>query len=116
MIDSIFVSSALGLIFLFLLSEITGSVFKIYRNSFYSYFHFVGGGITFLFWYSLIQIKMVCLFLTLATGIVWEIYEWVRWKYFIKEKKKKPQRGDTATDIILDVVGGILITVLFSFI
>jgi hypothetical protein len=107
MINSLFPTSLTGLITLFILSEICGQVFKIRNNSFYRIFHFTGGCLTFLFLFSMIPNTILCLILTEIVGVFWEIYEWIRWKYFGRKKIDRPQKKDTLEDLVLDFTGGV---------
>lgn len=100
-------ASLVGLILLFVLAEICGGVLKIRRNSFYRLFHFTGGCLTFLFFFSLIPNPILCLILTETVGILWEIYERIRFKLSPKKKVKKLGRKDTIEDLVLDMAGGI---------
>jgi predicted membrane protein len=104
-----------GLACLFILAEISGSVFKIYSNRFYSYFHFVGGALTFLFWQSLMNNLISCLLLTGLVGVLWEIYEYFDWKLFRKRKIYKPQDNDTINDLIMDMLGGLAVVIILAF-
>ncbi len=109
--------SFLGLVIIFTVANISGFMLNIRNDKFFNYFHFLGGLVVTLFFFSFTSNYTQALFLTLLTGILWEVYEWVSWKYFLKKKKYKPMKKDTRNDLILDMVGGmvaILILALFS--
>jgi hypothetical protein len=117
MIDTtLLASSSIGLIVLFILANLADRIFHIYRNSFYSLFHFIGGAVSFLFWYSLTGLRGVSLLLVLITGVVWEIYEWIRWKYFTHKKHDKPENKDTLNDLVFDILGGTVELLLLTLI
>ena len=101
-----------GLVLLYLLAQISGEIFKIRKNSFYSYFHFVGGGLTYLFWQSLIPNWFYCLLLTGLVGVLWEIYEYVDWRFFRKQKRFKPEDKDTLNDLVMDLLGGLVVVII----
>jgi VanZ family protein len=98
----------LGLLLLFLGSEICGQVFKIKKDAYYSHFHFVGGFLTCLFFYALLKDKLMALTLTLVTGILWEIYEYFRYTYLPKKITIKLTKKDTKNDLLLDLLGALL--------
>lgn len=113
--NSILLASSIGLILLFILAEVCGEILKIRKNSFYRLFHFTGGALTFLFFFSLIPNTILCLILTETVGVLWEIYEWIRWKLSPKKKLNKLERKDTIEDLILDM-GGAIFGLLFILI
>lgn len=104
---SLMVASLLGLISLFALAQITTFVFKITRNRFYAPFHFAGGLLLAIFFFSLFGSYTFALLATLGTGVLWEVYEYLLWKFVLKKKKFKPERKDTVQDIVLDFLGGV---------
>lgn len=82
-------------------------------------FHFAGGFLTGAFLFAVISkisvsqvafgdIAAYTLTLTVIIGILWEVYEWLLWRYFLKVKKLKPQRADAINDLVLDLLGGAL--------
>lgn len=97
-----------GLFVLFVVSEICGHILKIKSQKFYMPFHFTGGVLTFLFLNSFIKNLVLSVLFVFIVGVLWEIYEWLRWKYFLKEKMYKPEKGDTLNDLVLDIVGAIV--------
>jgi hypothetical protein len=105
-----------SLVVLYALANFCGFVVKIQSDWFYAPFHLVGGALTFLFFHSFLPNYVVCLFLTEAVGILWEVYEWLLWKYFLKKKIYKPQADDTRNDLILDFAGALLIGILLMII
>ena len=114
-----------GLIALFVLAQFAGFVLKIRSDGFYKPFHFAGGFLTAVLMFAVINkisagqilfgdLAAYVLSLTVIVGILWEIYEWLLWRYFLKVKKLKPQRADTINDLMLDFLGGALaILILF---
>lgn len=103
------------MLFVFALAEISSFVFKIRTNIYYSFFHFVGGGLTYLFLLSIINNNIVSLIGVLVVGILWEIHEWILWKYILKKKRYKPEKKDTLNDIVLDIFGGLTVYFLILF-
>jgi len=85
---------------------------NIRNEKFFNYFHFSGGLVLTLFFFSFVGNYSLSLLLTFVTGIVWEVYEWASWKYFLKKKKYKPMKKDTKNDLILDMVGGVVAIVI----
>lgn len=55
--------------------------------------------------YSYIGLTGFSFLLVLTVGILWEIHEWLMWKYVWKRKQMKPQRKDTTCDFIIDILG-----------
>jgi hypothetical protein len=96
----------------YVMAEVSNFVFKIYSNNYYSVFHFVGGALTYLLLLSITQNSILSLVGVLIVGILWEIHEWLLWKYFLKKGIYKPEREDTMNDIIFDVLGGIVVYIL----
>ncbi len=112
--NTITLLSALGLLFIFILAEVSYLRFKIYSDRFYSFFHFAGGIISYLFFYGVTNDYKTSFFFVVATGILWEIYEWVEWKYFRKKIIDKPRTKDTIEDLILDVIGAGVMLILLA--
>ena len=100
--------SLLGLLGLYVISLITSFIFDIQDNRFYMPFHFLGGFLLTLLFFGITKNPGLAVMLTLLTGISWEIYEYLLWKYFLKKKKFKPQRRDTINDFFLDFLGALL--------
>lgn len=98
----------IGLISLVALSYITTFIFHIYDDKFYNYFHLIAGILSASLFYNLFQNYFLALILTVALGILWEIFEWLQWKLLIKKKLFKPNPLDTRNDLFLDFIGGIL--------
>ncbi len=107
--------SFIGLVLLFIIAEVCSSVLNIRSNSFYNYFHFTGGALTFIFIFSLTGNHILSLLATEAVGILWEIYEWARWKFFQKKKIYQPELTDTRNDLLLDLFGAIVMYVMLLF-
>lgn len=97
--------SLLGLVIIYFLSNLSGFALDIRSNRFYTLFHFAGGFLVALFFFSFLNHYLFVLILTLVTGTLWEVYEWLLWKYVLKKKKFKPERQDTINDIIVDILG-----------
>ncbi len=104
-----------GLVALYILANISGFVIGIRDERYYRYFHFTGGLLATLFFFGFVGNYILALFLTGVLGVLWEIYEWLLWRYLLKKKKYKPMRKDTINDLILDMVGGIVAIVLLIF-
>ncbi len=104
--------SLFGLIILFIADIFSVRIFKIHNDRFYSPFHFLGGLLTTFLFLGLYKNIIIALSLTIITGILWEIGEWLLWKLILKKQKYKPEARDTLNDLILDFLGGI-IAVLF---
>lgn len=104
-----------GLIALYVLANVSGFVLGIRDDRYYNYFHFAGGLLATLFFFSFVGNYILALMLTVTLGVLWEIYEWLLWKYLLKKKKYKPMRQDTINDLILDTVGGIVTIVILMF-
>lgn len=109
---NLFYFSIVGLTTLYLVSNITSLVFGITNNRFYALFHFLGGTLATLLFLSITGGIAVSILLTLLTGIFWEIYEYLLWKYLLKRKKFKPQRQDTINDFFLDFLGAVFAVLL----
>lgn len=106
--------SLLGLIILYFFSLYAGYVLHILNDAFYAPFHFLGGVFTALFFYSLTQNVFLTVPFVLTIGVLWEIYEQVVWKVFVRKNKLRPKLNDTASDLIFDTLGALLIVFLFS--
>ena len=100
---------------IYIVAEVSSFVFKIYTNSYYSVFHFVGGGLTYLLLLSITKNTILSLVGVLVVGILWEIHELILWKYFLKKRIYKPEKKDTRNDIILDLLGGVVVYILILF-
>lgn len=105
-----------ALLALFLLSYISSLLLNLHNNDFFSHFHFVAGFLTTVFFFLLFKNYVLALALTVCTGVIWEFYEVVSWRYLIKKKAFKPARKDTVEDIILDFVGGLLALVILALV
>lgn len=99
--------SFLALVFLYFLSYTSCYLFKIRSNKFYKWFHFAGGYLIYVFIDSIINNRLLSLFVVILVGIAWEVYEWLLWKYILKSKFQKPQKKDTTDDLIKDFLGGL---------
>lgn len=104
---NITILSLAALFSLYLLSYVCGYVFKIYSNKFYGIFHFAGGYLMYIFINSLVKNWLLSLSGVVIVGILWEIYEWIFWKYISRRKRDKPQKKDTTNDLFMDILGGI---------
>jgi VanZ family protein len=100
--------SLAGMVGLYLLSNYTGYVLHIAKDGFYAPFHFLGGALTGIFVFSLTNEPFLSVMITLMIGVLWEAYEQVFWRLFIKKKKYRPGYQDTINDLILDVVGAVV--------
>jgi len=108
--------SLLGLIILFVVANISGFILNIRNDKFFNYFHFLGGLVVTIFFFSFTNNYLTALALTFITGILWEVYEWVSWKYFLKKKKYKPMKKDTKNDLVLDMVGGVVALIILTLV
>ena len=97
-----------GMAALFVAAEVCSFVFKIHAEKFYRIFHFAGGALTYLLFLNLTQNRLLSLGLVFGTGVLWEIHEWVLWKFFLKKKVYKPGGRDTKDDLLMDVLGALL--------
>lgn len=100
--------SFFGLVLLFILDIFSVFLLKIKSNHYYDVFHFLGGFLATLFFFSFlnffIQRKLVfSLTLTLVLGLLWELAEFLFWKL---TGKFKPEKADTIKDLFLDIAGG----------
>lgn len=102
------------MLLIYVIAEVSSFVFKIYTNSYYSVFHFVGGGLTYLLFLSITRNVILSLVGVLIVGILWEIHELILWKYFLRKRVYKPERKDTRNDIVLDVLGGFVVYILMN--
>jgi VanZ family protein len=106
----------LGLILVFLISEICGRVFNIKKDAYYAHFHFVGGFLVCLFFFALLRDKLLTVALTGVTGVLWEIYEYFRYTYLPKKITIKLTKKDTRNDLLLDFLGALLgVALLYLF-
>jgi len=62
----------------------------------------------FLFLNNFINNSILGVLFVFIVGVLWEIYEWLRYRYFFKEKIYKPEKIDTINDLILDTLGAIV--------
>lgn len=106
----------LALLALFLLSYISSLLLNLHNNDFFSHFHFVAGFLSTILFFLMFKNYFLALLLTVGTGVLWEFYELVSWRYLIKKKSFKPERKDTIEDIILDFTGGLLALVILALI
>lgn len=100
-----------GLIILFVFAEASSFVFRIHSDKFYRVFHFAGGVLTYLLFSNLTQNKLLSLVLVFVIGVLWEIHEWILWKFFLKKKMYKPGGRDTKDDLLMDILGALLLYV-----
>jgi hypothetical protein len=107
--------SFLVLLFLYIAANVSWRFFKITSNNFYKPFHFMGGFFVYIFIESVLKNKLLSLFLVVIVGILWEIYEWLLWRYILKRKRDKPQKKDTTNDLFMDLAGGVIAVIVFSF-
>jgi hypothetical protein len=108
--------SGVSLILLYLLAYGCYFVFRITSDKFYSPFHFMGGFLTFIFFNRLTHKVLLSLILVVMIGIIWEIYEWLMWKYVSKKFFARPKKKDTTSDLFFDLLGGVLALILTSLI
>ena len=106
----------MGLGILYVLAQISTFVFDITDNEYYNYFHFTGGVLTGLLMYSFTNNYVSALLLTIVVGGLWEVHEWMLWKFFYHKKKFKQEKDDTINDLVLDSVGALTALVVLSFI
>ena len=111
----LFWDSLVGLMVLFIGANASNLVFKIRDERYYGVYHFAGGFLMTLFLFSVFGDKWLALALAVVTGLLWEVYEWLLWKYFLKKKKYKPQRQDTINDLFLDFLGGLTAVMILFF-
>lgn len=103
-----------GLVLLVLTSYITSLIFDIHNNTFYGFFHFAGGILLYLFLYALFKDRIIALILVMVMGVIWEIHEWLMWKFVLKKKIFKPQKEDTRNDLIVDFLSTLAGVILVS--
>lgn len=108
--------SGIALVLLYVLAYVCNLAFKISSDRFYSPFHFLGGFLTFIFLNSLIQKTLISLILVVLVGILWEIYEWLLWKFVNRKFFARPKKKDTTSDLIFDLLGGLTALILISLI
>ena len=104
--------SVVALITTYSIAQISSFKFKIHDDIYYSLFHFFGGVFTGMFFYSIFGQKELAILLTFIIALLWEVHEWILWKYWLKEKIYKPKKRDTIADIILGTVGATLFIIL----
>lgn len=104
---SLAVKSLIGLIALFLVAQTTTFVFGVRNEKFYAPFHFGAGVFLGIIFFGLLGSPFQTIVLTIFLGILWEIYEEVMWKFFLKKRIFKPQRQDTVNDLFLDFLGSV---------
>lgn len=112
--DQILIFSTI-LLALFLTAEFCDHILKIMDQKFYSIFHLLGGSFTFLLLNSILKSYLYAAGLTFVIGVIWEIHEWILWKYFLKKKKYKPEARDTKNDLIVDMTGATIALLVLEF-
>jgi hypothetical protein len=105
--------STLGLILLFVLAQISTFKFNIIRNRFYAPFHFAGGFLVGTLLFSLTGNYIYTVFGTIGVGFLWEVYEYLLWRFVLKEDRFKQEKMDTIADIVLDFAGGLTAAIIF---
>ncbi len=105
--ENLKLASILGLIALFVLAQVSSFKFNITRSRFYAPFHFAGGFLVGTLLFSLSGNFAYAVSGTLAVGLLWEAYEYLLWRFVLKKKRFKQERGDTIEDVILDIFGGL---------
>jgi len=111
--DNLKIASLIGLILLFVLAQIATFVFKITRDHFYRPFHFAGGFLTASLIYSINPNILIVILGTLLVGVLWEVYEYMLWRFILKDDRFKQEREDTIEDIALGFLGGLAAVVIF---
>ena len=106
-------ASLFGLVTLFVLAQIATFVYKITRNRFYAPFHFSGGFLSATLLYSIYGNLLLALLGTVGIGVLWEIYEYLLWRFVLKDDKYKQEKQDTINDIVLDFGGGLTALLIF---
>lgn len=101
-----------SLFLLFILSEAMGFVAKIRSNKFFTVFHFAGGGLAYLLFLNLTKNNLLSLLLVVVVGILWEIHEWILWKFFLKKRIYRPGGADTKEDLLMDLLGALVFYVI----
>lgn len=105
---TLFYVSITLLIILYIGAKISTVVFKIYNDAFYSPFHFAAGVATSMFFWSLTQNIIISIVGTIIIGLLWEVWERIEWKYFLKDKRLKPKKMDTIYDLFYDTLGAVI--------
>lgn len=105
----------ISLLGLFVTAEAASFIFKVHSQRFYVVFHLAGGALVYLLFWNLIQNPFLSLFLVFVVGVLWEIHEWLLWKFFLKKKIYKPGGKDTLNDLLMDVLGAFLVYVVQIF-
>jgi len=95
----------IGLISLFLVAQITTYIFGILSDRFYAPFHFLAGVMLGLLFYSITLNGLATILISLSIGTLWEVYEYLMWKFVLKKKIYKPKKSDTIADFCLDFLG-----------
>ena len=104
-----------GLVILFLAAELACFVFNIHSNIFYRVFHFAGGALIYLLFLNLTEDRLLSLGLVILIGVLWEIHEWILWKFVLKKRLYKPGGRDTKDDMLMDILGASLFYVIEIF-
>lgn len=99
------------MITLFALAQIATFIFKITRDRFYAPFHFAGGFLVATLLYSITGNYLYAVLGTLGVGVLWEVYEYLLWRFVLKDDKFKQEKQDTINDVILDFLGGVFVVV-----
>ncbi len=105
--------STLGLILLFVLAQVATFKFNIIRNRFYAPFHFAGGFLVATLFYSFTGNYFYAVVGALGVGFLWEVYEYLLWRFVLKEDRFKQEKMDTIADIVLDFAGGLTAAIIF---
>lgn len=105
--------STLGLILLFVLAQISTFKFNIIRNRFYAPFHFAGGFLVSSLLFSLTGNFIYAVFGTLGVGFLWEVYEYLLWRFVLHEDRFRQEKMDTIADVVLDFAGGLTAVIIF---
>lgn len=105
--ENLKLASILGLIVLFVLAQIATFKFNITRSRFYAPFHFAGGFLIGTLLFTISGNFAYSVSGTLAVGLLWEVYEYLLWKFVLKKKRFKQERLDTIEDVIFDFFGGL---------
>jgi len=109
----LFILCIAALILTYSIAELSSFKFHIFDDGYYSLFHFFGGVFTGMFFYSIFGRKDLAILLTIVIALLWELHEWLLWKYWFKKDIYKPKRNDTIMDIFWGTVGAVLILTLF---
>lgn len=63
--------------------------------------------------FSLTGNYIYTVFGTIGVGLLWEVYEYLLWRFVLKEDRFKQEKMDTIVDIILDFAGGLTAAIIF---